>query len=147
MTSRKPPELSFETWVDRQIEEARREGLFDGLPGHGRPQADLAEADDPLWFARRRVAREGVPLLPPALEVRRRVQALREGLARLPDERAVREAAEALDREIRGLNARARSGPPTPQAPLDPEAPVDAWRRARRPAPEPGDDPPAQEEA
>lgn len=134
MTTRKPPELSFETWVDRQIEEARREGLFENLPGHGRPLENLAEADDPAWFAKRLAAREGLPLLPPALEVRRKVQILREGLGRLPGERAVREAAAALNAEIRALNARARSGPPTTQAPLDPEALVAAWRRDREEA-------------
>ena len=131
MTARKPPELSFESWIDRRIAEARRDGLFDDLPGRGRPLPNLAEADDPLWFAKRLAAREGVALGPPALEVRRRVQALREGLARLPDAGRVRAAAEALNAEIRALNARARAGPPTTQAPLDPESLVARWRRIR----------------
>lgn len=134
MTQRKPRELPFDSWIDRQIADARRAGLFDDLPGRGRPLPNLAEADDPLWFAKRLARREGVSLLPPALELRRRVQTLREGLVRLPSERRVREAAEALNAEIRTWNARARGGPPTTQAPLDPEALVAEWRRGRETA-------------
>jgi hypothetical protein len=43
----------------------------------------------------------------------------------------VREAAAALNAEIRKLNRLASSGPPTQQAPLDPEAVVARWRELR----------------
>jgi hypothetical protein len=37
MTERKPPGMSFESWVDKQIREATERGEFDGLPGAGKP--------------------------------------------------------------------------------------------------------------
>ena len=49
MTERKPPDLSFTSWIDRQINEAAERGAFDNLPGAGKPlpkrtSADAAEA-------------------------------------------------------------------------------------------------------
>ena len=37
MTEHKPPGLSWESWAERQIEEGRRAGLFDGRDGEGKP--------------------------------------------------------------------------------------------------------------
>jgi hypothetical protein len=37
VTPRKPPELSIENWVEQQIQQAQRDGLFDDLAGQGRP--------------------------------------------------------------------------------------------------------------
>ncbi len=45
MTERKPPGVSFETWIDKQIREAADRGEFDNLPGAGKPIPDL---DKPL---------------------------------------------------------------------------------------------------
>lgn len=36
MTDRKPSGASFESWIDRQIREARERGDFDNLPGAGK---------------------------------------------------------------------------------------------------------------
>lgn len=131
MTQRKPPQLSFETWIDHQIREAEQRGLFEQLPGAGKPQANLAEAEDPLWWAKQLLRREDVSILPPAIEVRVRAHKLRELLVDFPSERALREAAETLNAEIRRVNRMASEGPPTSQAPLDIEALVAAWRAAR----------------
>jgi hypothetical protein len=137
MTQRKPGDLSFDSWIDAQIREAQARGLFDDLSGSGKPQSNLRDADDPLWWAKQFLRREQVSYLPPAVEVRVRAQKLREVLAALPSERAVREAVEALNADIRRVNRMATDGPPTRQAPLDGDALVDAWRttqadRARR---------------
>jgi hypothetical protein len=37
MTERKPPGMSFETWVEHQISKGLERGDFDDLPGAGRP--------------------------------------------------------------------------------------------------------------
>ena len=37
MTRRKPPGLSYRSWVDEQIRDAERRGAFDNLPGKGKP--------------------------------------------------------------------------------------------------------------
>ena len=127
MTARKPAELSFEDWVEQQIQHAQREGLFDGLPGAGRPlrSDDVA---DPNWWAKQLLRREQVEFLPPALALRRSVERALAALPALADERRVRELLERVDAEIRRFNATVVSGPPTTQAPLDVEALVADWR-------------------
>ena len=37
MTQRKPQEMTFETWVEQQIRQARDQGAFDGLSLTGKP--------------------------------------------------------------------------------------------------------------
>ena len=132
MTERKPPGVTFDSWIDAQIERARRRGDFDDLPGRGEPLRGLEDASDPAWWGKQLMRREGLSVLPPALEIRRAVEALREALPTLRSEAAVRAALEALDEEIRSLNSRSRGGPPTSQAPLDPEAWVASWRDGRK---------------
>jgi hypothetical protein len=136
MTQRKPPGLSFDTWIDVQIREAKQRGLFDGLVGAGKPQTNLAEAEDPFWWAKQLLERESVSYLPPALEVRVRARKLREVLASLPSERALREAVEALNADIRRVNRSATDGPPTVQAPLDADELAAQWRAANSAQPD-----------
>jgi hypothetical protein len=131
MTKRKPPDVRFEDWLDAQIREAEERGLFESLPGKGKPQAKLGQAEDPLWWAKDLLERERVSILPPALEVRVRARKLRDGLAEIPSERALREAALALNAEIARVNRLASEGPPTAQAPLDVEELVSRWRALR----------------
>jgi Domain of unknown function (DUF1992) len=128
---RKPPDVSFENWIDSQIKAAEARGEFDDLPGKGKPLPRLDEAGDPLWWAKQLVRREGLSLLPPALEIRQQVERFREGLAKLPSEARVREAVAALNAEIRKRNRLASEGPPTQQAVLDPEDLVARWRELR----------------
>ena len=130
MTQRKPWDLSFDSWIDVQIREAKARGLFDDLSGAGKPQPNLRDAEDPMWWAKQFLRREEVSVLPPAIEVRVRAQKLRELLASLPSERAVREAVEALNADIRRVNRTASEGPMTTQAPLDVEELVARWRAA-----------------
>jgi hypothetical protein len=130
MTQRKPWDLSFDSWIDVQIREAKSRGLFDELSGAGKPQTNLRDAEDPLWWAKQFLRREEVSYLPPAVEVRVRAQKLREVLASFPSERAVREAAEALNADIRRVNRTASDGPMTTQAPLDVEALAAHWNAA-----------------
>jgi hypothetical protein len=131
MTQRKPWELSFDSWIDVQIREAEARGLFDDLSGSGKPQANLRDAEDPMWWARQFLRREQVSYLPPAVEVRVRAQKLREVLASLPSERALREAVHALNADIRRVNRSASEGPPTTQALLDAEELVAQWTAAK----------------
>jgi hypothetical protein len=130
VTARKPPEMSFESWIEQQIQQAQRDGLFDDLPGAGRPLA-TDDGADPNWWAKQLLRREQVDFLPPALALRRNVEKTLELLPALGDERRVRELLERLDAEIRRFNATSMSGPPTTQAPLDVEAILAGWRRAR----------------
>jgi hypothetical protein len=75
MTQRKPPGVTWETWIDRQIRVGMESGAFDDLPGTGRPVPDLDRPRDEMWWVRDKVRREGVTSVPPAVAVRRELDA------------------------------------------------------------------------
>jgi hypothetical protein len=131
MTEQKPPGMSWESWIDQQIREAREAGLFDNLPGAGKPLPGLAEGYDPLWWVKQLVQREQISVLPPSLEVLRKVESEMAAVWQLTDEAKVRSRILALNREIAKVNARSTEGPPTRLGPLDVEAIVADWRARR----------------
>ncbi len=133
MTEQKPPGMSWESWIEQQIREAREAGLFDNLPGAGKPLPGLAEGYDPLWWVKQLVQREQISVLPPSLEVLRKVESEMAAVWQLADGAKVRSRILALNREIAKVNARAIEGPPTRLGPLDVEAIVVEWRARRKP--------------
>jgi len=128
MTQKKPAGKTWESFVEQQIREAMEQGAFDNLEGKGQPIRDLGIERDPLWWAKKLVEREKVSLTPPALALRKTVEQTLERLPQARDEREVRRTLEALNAQIRKLNATISEGPPTNLAPLDVEAIVRAWR-------------------
>jgi len=60
MAERKPPGVSWETWVDRQIREGMERGEFDALPDHGKPIRDLDRPRDDSWWVKDKLRREQV---------------------------------------------------------------------------------------
>lgn len=137
MTQRKPPGVPFEGFADAQIRKAREEGQFDDLPGKGKP-LDTQDVYDPLWWGKQLVRREGISVLPPALEIRRTVERELERIDQLKSENQVRGTIAALNDKIRLVNRSNVSGPPTTQAILDVEKVVSGWREARKPGPKRG---------
>jgi len=131
MTERKPPGTSWETWVEAQIRVAREQGAFDNLPGAGKPLPNLDLGNDPLWWVKQFVQRERVSMLPPSLELLRKVEKELAAIGELPDEAAVRERIAALNAEIAKVNATVVEGPPTRLGRLDVDQAVARWRRAR----------------
>jgi hypothetical protein len=129
MTQRKPPGESWESWIDQQIREAEEQGAFDNLTTAGKPLPGLGSEYDPDWWVKQLTKREGITDLPPALELRRKVAKTLAELSSLRDEAAVRRAIEALNAEIRKVNATAAEGPLTNLAPLDVDDVVREWRR------------------
>jgi Domain of unknown function (DUF1992) len=129
MTQKKPPGKTWESFIEQQIREAMEEGAFDNLQGKGQPIADLGREYDPDWWAKKLIEREKVSVAPPALALRRSVEQALERLPQLRDEAEVRRMLEALNAQIRKLNATIAEGPPTNLAPLDVEAIVLRWRR------------------
>ena len=128
MTEQKPPGTSWETWIEQQIREAREAGLFDNLPGAGKPLPNLTDEYDPLWWVKQLAQREQISFLPPSLEVLRKVESEMAVIGQLADEAKVRSRILALNREIGKVNARSTEGPPTRLGPLDVEAIVADWR-------------------
>jgi hypothetical protein len=134
MTRRKPADMSFEDWTDRQIREAQERGAFDDLPGAGKPIPGL----DRPWSAERWAAdlarREGVDLsaaLPLSLQLRRDRERLLAGLATLTTEAQVREVVEQFNERVREAFRRPGDGPPLTVGVLDPETVLERWQHAR----------------
>ena len=134
MTEQKPPAMSWESWIEQQIREAREAGLFDNLPGAGKPLPNLTDEYDPLWWVKQLAQQEQISLLPPSLEVLRKVESEMAVIGQVADEAKVRSRILALNLEIAKVNARATEGPPTRLGPLDVEAIVAEWRARRTPA-------------
>jgi hypothetical protein len=134
MTERKPPGMSFETWIDRQIREARERGAFDELPGAGKP---LPRTDQPFsidrWVAdwARREGLDTAAMLPEPLRLRREIDRLPETVADLRSERAVRDLVDDLNEQIKTA-LRRPSDLPIMVFPVDPEPVVERWRASRK---------------
>jgi hypothetical protein len=131
MTERKPPGTSWETWVEAQIRVAREQGAFDNLPGAGKPLPNLDLGNDPLWWVKQFVQRERISMLPPSLELLRKVEKELAAIGKLPDEATVRQRIAALNAEIAKVNATVVEGPPTRLGVLDVDQAVARWWRAR----------------
>jgi len=135
MTQRKPPGTSWETWIDAQIRVATEAGAFDNLPGAGKPLPNLDLAYDPLWWVKQLVQREQISMLPPSLELLRKVERELAAIEKLPDEATVRHRVAALNVEIAKVNATVVEGPPTRLGTLDVDQIVARWQRTRSATP------------
>jgi hypothetical protein len=137
MTERKPPGVSFETWVDRQIREAQERGAFDNLPGAGKPLPDAGRPFDMDRWVVDWARREGLSaeaMLPEPLRLRREIERLPDAVRDLRSERAVRDLATDLNRRIADWTRRPVGGPQVPVAPVDIDGVVAQWRAHRRAA-------------
>lgn len=131
MTEWKPAGKRWETWIEELIDTAREAGAFEDLEGAGKPIPGITEPYDPDWWVKKLLQREKLSVLPPALELLRKVEV---GLAELwsaEHEEAVRTRVADLNAEIVKVNARAAEGPPTRLASLDADQIVGEWRARR----------------
>ena len=131
MTERKPPGTSWETWIDAQIHVAREQGAFDNLPGAGKPLPNLDQDYDLATWVKQLVQREQLSILPPSLELLRKVEKELAAIGQVHDEAAVRRRIAALNAEIAKVNATVVEGPPTRLGILDADKIVARWRLAR----------------
>ncbi|MEP7160885.1 MAG: DUF1992 domain-containing protein [Dermatophilaceae bacterium] len=126
----------WDSWVERQIREATQRGEFDNLPGSGKP-LDLSDADDPDWWIKRYVAREGLDmsqLTHPTLALRREAAGYPDSLADVPNEESVREIIRDYNLRViedRRRPAAGRTMPPVAPR-LDPDEMVAGWRTLRQ---------------
>ena len=135
---KKPPKISWETWVERKIRESMERGEFDNLPGKGQPIPDLARPYDELWWLRKKLRDEKLSIDPPILVLRRELDETMERIAAARSEAEVRRLVAAINERIVYVNSHTFFGPPSDLAPLDPERVVAGWRRAPRSPAEPG---------
>jgi hypothetical protein len=131
VTDRKPPGVTWESWVDRLVREARERGEFNDLAGAGKPLPGLDQGRDELWWVKEWLRREGLGVTPPTIAIRVDVERVLDAVSTMRSETAVRSALEALNGRIRRVNRTAVSGPPSTMMPLDVERVVAAWRTAR----------------
>jgi hypothetical protein len=131
MTERKPPGVSFETWVERQIREATERGEFDNLPGAGKPIPDLDKPHDELWWVREKLRREDFAYLPPTIALRKEAEEALQAAAEAASEAEVRRIVADINAKIVEGNRKAASGPPLNLTPFDVERVLRDWRRRR----------------
>ncbi|MFE3073207.1 DUF1992 domain-containing protein [Streptomyces sp. NPDC059247] len=131
MTDRKPPGVSFESFVDKQIREAAERGEFRALPGFGKPlPADSAPYDE-LWWIKGKMHREGAAVLPPALALRKAAEDARAEVASAVSESQVRRILGKINIRIEEALRRPPAGPPLNLKPFDVEAEIRRWRAGR----------------
>jgi DnaJ-like protein len=128
---RKPRGKTWESWIEQQIREAQGKGEFDNLPGAGKPLPDIDQPYDPDWWAKQFMRREQLSLLPPALELLRKVESEVAALWSLGTEAGVRTRVAAINAQIAKVNAKTTQGPRTRLAPMDVDVLVADWRRRR----------------
>ena len=136
MTERKPPDLSFTSWIDRQINEAAERGAFDNLPGAGKPLPKRDEDAAQAWL-RDYLRREGVSadeLLPTPLKLRKEIERLTETVQELRSEQEVCDVVADLNRQIIEWR-RIPAGPPLFLPLVDGDMLVSKWRERHAIAP------------
>jgi DnaJ homologue, subfamily C, member 28, conserved domain len=138
MTERKPPDLSFTSWIDRQINEAAERGAFDNLPGAGKPLPRRTDEDAAQAWLRDYLRREGVSadeMLPTPLRLRKEIERLTATVQDLRSEQEVRDVVADLNRRIIEWR-RIPTGPPLFLPLVDRDLLLSKWRE-RHPNPPP----------
>ncbi|HVW32004.1 MAG TPA: DUF1992 domain-containing protein [Acidimicrobiia bacterium] len=130
---KKPANVRWETWVERQIRESMEKGEFDNLPGRGQPLPDLAQPYDELWWLRKKLKDEDLSVDAPALVLRREADEALARIAAAASEADVRRLVAAINDRIAHVNARVSFGPPSDLAVLDVERVVEQWRARATP--------------
>ena len=130
MTERKPPGVSWETWIDRQVRESQERGDFDGLPGAGKPLPNLDRRDED-WWLKRMLVREGISVTPPTIAIRVEVEQALATVGLATEEAEVRAVLAAINEKVRRINRLGAEGPPSTVMPLDVEEVVERWREGR----------------
>jgi hypothetical protein len=146
MTERKPPGMSFQTWVDHQISQGVARGDFTTPGGAGKPLPRRSAADDSYEWVVQKARREGInpaDMLPPGLALRRERDELPARVLRLPSEEAVRALAADYNARVQDFWRRPQESRWSPVPGLaDVEALVSGWRESRPPEPPPAPAPP-----
>jgi hypothetical protein len=152
MTERKPRGTSFPSWIDQQIADAERRGVFDELPGKGKPLNLKPTGGDygDAWV-RDYARREGVQpdeFLPTPLRLRREIEKLTDDVGEFRSEAEIREVAGDINRRIVEWR-RIPVGPPIHVRLVNADDLVASWRAAKSagPAPGPSADPQSQSQA
>jgi hypothetical protein len=122
----------FESWLDRQIRQARERGEFDDLPGAGEPLSDLGNPYDEMWWVKRKLRDENLSYLPPSLALRKEAHEAVQGATQARTEEELRDRLGAINERIRDAIRMGIRGPDMDLVPIDIERLVREWRRSRQ---------------
>lgn len=139
MTERKPREMSVQSWIDKQIQDATERGEFDNLPGTGKPLPNRGAFSTEAWI-RQYLEREGLSAeeaLPTPLRLRKESERLAESVHLLPSEQDVRDVVADLNDRIRAFRRLPGDGPPLIVRLVDEDEMLRRWRESRPVAPPP----------
>jgi hypothetical protein len=130
--------MSFPTWIDQQIADAEQRGVFNDLPGKGKPLNLKPTGGDygDAWV-RDYARREGVQpdeFLPTPLKLRREIEALSADVGQFRSEEEVREVAADINRRIVEWR-RIPVGPPIHVRLVNADDLVARWRAAKKARP------------
>lgn len=121
------------TRANEAIEQAEREGFFEGNPYHGKPLPGNHGGHDPDWWIRGYVEREQLTGLgPPALALRKEDAELDDRLDAESTEERVREIVEDFDARVIEARRQLMGGPPVVTPVRDVDEEVARWRERRR---------------
>ena len=122
-------------FVETAIQLAIRQGVFDDLPGAGKPIEGLGTHHDPDWWIRRKIETENLSGLgPPALLLRVEDRELDGELDKLRREDDVRTVVEDFNRRVVEARRQLMGGPPVVTKTRDVDAEIEAWRVRREAA-------------
>ncbi|MGO3151827.1 MAG: DUF1992 domain-containing protein [Galactobacter sp.] len=124
------PGMMISLIADVQIRKAIERGDFDNLPGAGKP-LDLSDSDDPDWWFKALMKREGLAVLPPSIQLRQDDAGLDELLDQQWIEADVRREIEQFNQRVIRARYSLPVGPPLITMPRDVEATVAAWAERR----------------
>jgi hypothetical protein len=125
--------ISWHVLAEERIRDAQAAGLFDNLPGFGKPIAGIDEPYDEHWWIKDKLRREQLSLLPPALAIRLDVERTQQAMQRMTIEQDVRQAIESLNQRIHKAGFATSWGPSVNVLPLDAAQVLQAWRASRKP--------------
>jgi len=128
MTKRKPPGLSWESWIDNQICGAEERGAFANRPGAGKPIPDLDKPFDEMWWVKAKLRREGLSYMLPSVALRKDAHDALEAASRAKSEAEVRQLIDDVNQKVREANRRGIPGPSLMLMPFDVEQVVRDWR-------------------
>jgi hypothetical protein len=86
---------------------------------------------DELWWIKRKMAREGLSVLPPTLALRKEAEDALAAASAAPSERVVRRIVEDINVKIREVMFKPPPGPPLGLKPYDVDEIVREWRERR----------------
>jgi hypothetical protein len=131
MSERKPPGVTWESWIDRQIRRAAERGEFRELPGAGEPLSDLDKRFDRMRWVKDKLSREGLSYMSPSVALRKETHDALEAALRARSETEVRKLIADVNERIREANRKGIRGPSLMLIPIDVERVVREWLRQR----------------